>query len=480
MRSFFLILFIILSQQSIAQVGFTATYGAFGLYNEASDIQVDTNGIIYLCGSSGGLGAQNGDMLIIKTDSSGVEIWSKVYGDNNSESGVAISLFANGGFVAVANTNTNNNNDYDVYILRADDEGVVIWDTIIGISTWDQAVDVTTLRDGGFTVAINEWGTNGQEKSIACYKFNSDNSLEYVFRPALSNFSEVNSILELADSSLIIGGSAIQDAGNEDMLLIKLNYDGVEQWTRYYGGEGKDWIAGLTLTNDNRIGIAGNRIVDGDRSSPHLISLDTNGDLLNQFYDPGFAEVTSISYNKKLDSYFFSWNFVNSESTDKTAIFNFTTSFDFGCAAVVFGPSFNEQYGNATANGVNGQMHLAGYMLESGPGIRSFLSFKCNDFCQHNNMLNVSTGPDERNLDGILYPNPASENVFLKVYSNETINQVNLIDVAGRSSRLPFNSNGEVIKLDLRNTADGFYYLKVIFTKDGNENISNIPLIISK
>jgi hypothetical protein len=125
-------------------------------------------------------------------------------------------------------------------------------------------------------------------------------------------------------------------------------------------------------------------------------------------------------------------------------------------------------------------MHLAGYMLESGPGIRSFLSFKCNDFCQHNNMLNVSTGPDERNLDAILYPNPASENVFLKVYSNETINQVNLIDVAGRSSRLPFNSNGEVIKLDLGNTADGFYYLKVLFTKDGNENISNIPLIISK
>jgi hypothetical protein len=481
MKHLFNLLFILFSIQSIAQVGFTNTYGAFGLFNEAKDIAVDTSGHVFLCGSSGGLGAQNGDLLIIKTDSIGIQQWSKVYGNENSESGKAISLFSDGSLVAIGNTNSGNNNDYDVSILRADSEGEVLWDTIIGLASWDQAADITVLHDGGFAVAVNEWGNSGSENSIACYKFSSENALEWVYRPPSENYAQANAILELSDSSIIIGGAGIE--GNEldnDMLLIKLDYSGLEQWIRYYGEERREWIAGLTLTDDNRIGVAGNRIIDGNNTSPQLLSLDVDGEILDQFFDPNFAEVTSVSYSSFTNSYFFSWNFVNSNATEKTAIFNFTNSFVFRCAAILPGNAFYEQYGNATAIGVNGQMHLAGSMQESGPGITSFLSFKCGDFCQHNQTLAVDINETQNRLSALLYPNPSSGLAYLKLSSNEEISEIMLYNVSGKPSKVAFSKHQKTIRLDLLEKKPGFYYLKVICKKSSTLKESlPIPIIIT-
>lgn len=481
MRYLSFVLLFIFSGYASSQVGFTNTYGAFGLYNESKDIDVDTSGNVYLCGSSGGLGAQNGDILIVKTDSSGNQLWAKVYGGVNSEYGTSIALFADSGFVAAGYTNSGENNDYNVYIFRADNDGEVLWDTTIGSNTWDEAADIITLRDGGFAIVVNEWGATGEEKSLACYKYNSGNILEWIYRPVSSTFSEANAILELSDSSLFIGGAGVQSIGLEDMLLIKLNYDGAEQWTRYYGGEQSEWIAGLALSNDDRIGVAGNRLLDGENSSPQLLSLDTNGDILHQFFDPNFAEATSVSYSPFTNSYFFSWNYINSNGTPKASIFNFTNDFVFRCNAVVTVDPFQEQHGTRTAMGVNGQMHLTGNIIGTGPGITSLFSFKCADFCQNNQSLQVNIEESDNEFSALLYPNPASDIAYLKLPSDEKIEQVTLIDVAGRVSAIPFNSSGDVIKVDLGNKANGFYYLKVLFIKDGVQNLSfPIPLIISK
>ena len=79
-----------ISTMAYSQLGFTNTYGAFGLFNDAADLAVDSESNVFICGSTGGWGAINGDMTVIKTDSSGIQLWAKVYGDSTTQMGKAI------------------------------------------------------------------------------------------------------------------------------------------------------------------------------------------------------------------------------------------------------------------------------------------------------------------------------------------------------------------------------------------------------
>ena len=80
--------FFAISWMAQAQNLFFRTYGAPGHFNQAADIiQGAENGFL-IAGSTGGWGSENGDMVVIRTDSLGNQEWAKVYGTSYAEKAI--------------------------------------------------------------------------------------------------------------------------------------------------------------------------------------------------------------------------------------------------------------------------------------------------------------------------------------------------------------------------------------------------------
>lgn len=479
MKLVFTFLMSCLSTMAYSQLGFTNTYGAFGLFNDAADLAVDSESNVFICGSTGGWGAINGDMTVIKTDSSGIQLWAKVYGDSTTQMGKAISLIPEGGFVAIATTNSGENNDYEIFMVKADADGNVVWEKKFGIGGWDEAADVTMLSDGGIAVVSSEWDAAGGSKSMVIRKFDADGNQLWISRPDNeAGFSEASSILELRDSTILIAGSGNLDNGDIDMLIVKYSYDGNQIWRQFYGVEIDEWIADLALTSDNRIGVAGNRQVDEMNISPQLLSLDTDGGILNEFFEPNYAETTAIAYNQLNNSYIFSWNY-SSSGTEKTAIFNFTNDFVFGCNALPSAGVTTPLSASAVAISPSGKMHLCGQIRDTGPGITSILSFKCNESCQHDQSLLIGIEDKEKKVLVLPYPNPTSETVFLNFPEAHKVNYVALTDLLGHKIPLEFSLLSGNLHASVKDIPTGFYYLNISTDSDiQNRSIWQFPLMV--
>jgi hypothetical protein len=72
------------------------------------------------------LGARTGNIKLIKTDSSGTVLWTKLYGGSGSEKPVSIKQTSDGGYVIVGYTNSFGAGGYDVYLIKTDSVGNVL------------------------------------------------------------------------------------------------------------------------------------------------------------------------------------------------------------------------------------------------------------------------------------------------------------------------------------------------------------------
>jgi hypothetical protein len=461
-----------------AQSNFMHTYGAYGLFNEGNSIAIDTNSNAYLCGSTGGSGARNGDMVVIKTDSLGNELWNKVYGDSATETGISIKTHPQNGFIALGTSNSGVNNDYQLFVIRADSNGTILWSRIFGATGWDEAAEVAITSDGGFVIASTEWLDGDNSTKMTIWKLNAQGDVLWSNQPQALGSSKAYALAEMADSTLLIGGSGTYNIGQpDDMQLAKYTKDGNLLWYQSYGTEYQDWIADIAITNDQRIGIAGNRRVDENTTNPLLYSLDSDGLAVTQVIDGGIAEVTSIAYGPYENTYFLGWNYFQA-GIPKAAIFNFTLEFNFKCNSIPPIGNTIPMVGSQVIPGENGRMILIGTTDETGPGIRSLAMFVCDSECNHDGTLQVKIDDVESEQNFNLYPNPSNGYFQVAMQNAENIKSIQIFDIAGRTHPCNVSKHANSLEISTNNLASGVYYLTLEHPTLNAKRI--IPIMIQK
>src|SRR6187455_1681140 len=114
-------------QVSVAQQTFARTFT--GQNSDGVSAMTETNdGNYILIGYSNSFGIDSMDICLTKIDSNGNVFWTKTFGTSNNDYSSSITLLDDGGFLIGGSTQYSIAGGTDIYLIRTDSSGNLLWD----------------------------------------------------------------------------------------------------------------------------------------------------------------------------------------------------------------------------------------------------------------------------------------------------------------------------------------------------------------
>ena len=202
--------------------------------------------------------------------------WAKCYGGSSNEFASSIIQTTDGGFIVAGCTESTdgdiseNKGWSDVWIVRLDISGNLIWEKSLGGNNPDCAFSIEQTIDGGFIIAGYSASNNGDVTGNHAYddywvvKLDELGNLEWEKSFGGSDFEEANSVQQTTDGGFIIAGWAgstdgdvTGNHGHYDYWIVRLDVNGNLLWQKCLGGGKYDWANSILQTIDGGFIVAG-------------------------------------------------------------------------------------------------------------------------------------------------------------------------------------------------------------------------------
>jgi hypothetical protein len=128
------------------------TYGGSG-WNELYSVQQTGDGGYVLAGESDSIDPGDTDAWVIRTDTSGAEVWSETYGGVESDHADTVFVLPGGDYLVAGATESQGAGDSDLWLFTVNPSGDRLWDLVYGGTDYDHVVDGTETADGGYILA---------------------------------------------------------------------------------------------------------------------------------------------------------------------------------------------------------------------------------------------------------------------------------------------------------------------------------------
>jgi len=181
------------------------------------------------------------DFWVIKLTATGELLWERSFGGTGIEIAYDITKTDDGGYVVTGNTFSTdidismNHGESDVWLIKIDDNGKLLWEKTFGGSQFDAAQGVITTYDGGFIITGNSKSIDGDvsenngENDIWLIKTDSDGNLLWQSSYGGSNLDYGFDAVENLDKSLLLVGESssndfpnLINKGLSDAIIIKI------------------------------------------------------------------------------------------------------------------------------------------------------------------------------------------------------------------------------------------------------------------
>jgi hypothetical protein len=222
------------------------------------------------------------DIFLIKTDSLGTELWSHTYGGNKWDTGSSVKQCIDSGFIIVGNTKSFGKGENDIYMIKTDRGGGIQWTKTYGGFNEDGGSDVQQTFDGGFIIVGETMSFGSGDYDIFVIKTDSLGEILWTRTFGGKGCDGGQSIQQTRDGGYIICGDT-QSFGNGfgDVYLVKTDARGEILWTRTYGGPDFDYGESIQQTNDKGYIVVGwTKSFGSGASDIYLLKLDKYGDIL--------------------------------------------------------------------------------------------------------------------------------------------------------------------------------------------------------
>ncbi len=245
-------------------------------------VQQTCDGGYIVSGSTASFGAGGYDFWLIKTDSSGDTSWTKTYGGVENDCGYALDQTSDSGYIVVGFTESfKTNYDSDLWLIKTNSMGDTIWTQIYGGDESENCYSVQETRDKGFIITgiTSSFGVNNLDVWLVKTDAMGDLLWKKTFEARWRDWG--NWVQEIRDGGYIITGYTSQDGVDNDVLLIRTDSLGNKIWTKTFGGKGSESGNYVQETENGDYIIAGTTNSFGaGYNDVWLIRTNSNGDTL--------------------------------------------------------------------------------------------------------------------------------------------------------------------------------------------------------
>lgn len=277
---------------SSAQVTFQKAIGGPGSDYGASVQQTNDGGYV-IAGNTSSFGAGSTDAYLIRTNANGDTLWTKTYGGTDADMASCVKQTADGGFIMTGSTTSFGAGFQDVYLIKTDGNGNLLWSKAYGGALSDEGFSVQQTDDGGYIIAgyTTSFGAGSNDFYLIRTNALGDSLWTRTYGGIYPEWC--NSVEQTGDAGYIISGyTSSFGSGSNDIYLVKTDSAGNLQWSKTYGGTSADEAGFIRQTSDGGYIIGGWswNFASGGKNI-YVVKTDNSGDTLwSRIYDTGADE----------------------------------------------------------------------------------------------------------------------------------------------------------------------------------------------
>lgn len=469
-------LLLLLPQEGVAQSTWRRSYGGSGS-DDAACVRACIDQGFIVVGTTGSFGNGSGDVYAVRLDAQGELIWSGLYGGIGADQGVGCAELADG-YVFAATTAEGAFGGYDMRLIRTTAGGTPLWTRDFGGPDWDLCRGVEVLADGFLIYGVSYGQATPQGAGIAIHvDWNGYQDWTYICDEV--QHSELNAAVVNADGSLLLAG--MTESGNEDSdgLLTLLDADGSAIWTTIRTGASDElFLAAEAAPGDGWV-VCGDSRADGDVQRILIAAYDPNGDFEWERFIGNTADAGASSIRRGHGSGYVITGYNSLNGGERDMIF---TRLDEN-GWFQYGNNYGDGRpceGLAIDSTADGGYVIAGWVDDIGPGPRAFYVVKVDADGQTaslavNAYFDVVSVPESRPEALLVAPNPVRSGgaMRISVKNGTTVRSADLFGTDGRlvASLEPAGDD----QWRLPRGAAGLHLLRLRLAEGG---IISLPLLI--
>ena len=287
----FVILVLMLPSTVPAQEWVARYNGPDNGWDGGNAIAVDSDGNVYVTGSSDGVGTLY-DYATIKYSPTGIEQWVVRYsGPGNGCDEASAIVVDHAGNVYVTGYSEGLGTGSDYATIKYNPQGVEQW-----VARYNGPGN---MADGAGGIALDESGNvyitgfsvgSGTQSDYATIKYSNSGVEQWVARydgPDNSYDASTAIVLDHA-GNVYITGTSQGSVSDDDYVTVKYNPSGVEQWVARYNGpaNGRDGARAMAIDSLANVYVTGSSV-----------GLGTDNDYATVKYNPSGVEQWVVRYN---------------------------------------------------------------------------------------------------------------------------------------------------------------------------------------
>lgn len=225
---------------------FSNAYGEENIHEEGvSIIQTPDSSFVIL-------GKSADDLTLSKMDRFGTLIWNQSFGGSDVDNVRYLKQTSDGGYLMSGSSKSYGSGGSDIWLIKAYPSGLIEWNKNYGTANNEYGGKSIENSDGTLFLIGNGdlLGTGNQD--IWLIKTNSQGDTLWTKTYGGLGNETGHDILAQGDSSFILlGSTSSSGSGGADILMIKINFEGIEEWSRVYGGTSDEFGHAIQQTSDD-------------------------------------------------------------------------------------------------------------------------------------------------------------------------------------------------------------------------------------